>query len=214
MIRTVAAGTLPSTVLVCAVVALGAVDPPKDAPAKEPPAKETPAADTAKPGDAPAAAPPTVVRSDNVLHCTAQKDLPREKLRFLGEEWNTELCLDDASRSTGMGARTEFPAGTAMLFVYPQASLLSFWMKDCLIDMDMVFVDAQGVISGTHEAKRQPLRKRGQTLEVYETSLKRYSSNRRAQFCIELPAGSLKRLKPALGTKIDLDWKAIAARAK
>ena len=187
--------------IACAVLALGAGDPPKDAP-------------TAPPKDTPAADAPTVVLPENILHCRPQKDLPREKLKFLGEEWNTELCLDDASRSTGMGARTEFPAGTAMLFVYPQASMLSFWMKDCLIDMDMVFVDPDGKISATHEAKRQPLRKRGRTLEAYEGSLKRYSSNRRAQFCIELPAGSLKRLKPELGTKIDLDWKAIAARAK
>lgn len=200
-------GVIPANILrgaaiACAALALGAGDPPKDAPRDAP--RDAPASVDA----------PTVVRPDNVLHCAPQKDLPREKLKFLGEEWNTELCLDDASRATGMGARTEFPAGTAMLFVYPQASLLSFWMKDCLIDMDMVFVDAEGKISATHEAKRQPLRKRGQTLEAYEGGLKRYGSNRRAQFCIELPAGSLKRLKPALGTKIDLDWKALAARAK
>ena len=157
---------------------------------------------------------PTVVRSDNVLHCKAQTGLPREKLKFLGEEWDTELCLDGTSRATGMGARTEFPPNTAMLFAYPKPDLLSFWMKDCLIDMDMVFVDAEGKISALHEAKRQPLRTRGQSLDVYESGLKRYSSNRRAKYCIELPAGSIKRLKPSLGQRIELDWASIDSRTK
>ncbi|MFM8732206.1 MAG: hypothetical protein ACKOGJ_06770, partial [Phycisphaerales bacterium] len=73
------------TIVVCALLLV----PPAGAGA--PPSKpEAPKqADTPKPVQA-----PTAVRPDNVLHCTAQTGLPREKLKFLGEEWNTELCLD------------------------------------------------------------------------------------------------------------------------
>ena len=185
-------------------LALGAGAPPKqaDTPPSAPKQSE------------PAADAPTPVRPDNILHCKVRKDLPREKLKFLGEEWDTELCLDDTTRATGMGARTAFPPHTAMLFVYPEPALLNFWMKDCLIDMDMVFVDAEGKISALHAAKREPLRTRAQSLDTYEAGLQRYTSNRRAQFCIELPAGTIKRLKPELGQKIDLDWAAMAKRAK
>ena len=196
--------TIVHATMTCAILlaSVGAGDPPAkpDAPKQ---------AETDKPVQA-----PTVVRPDNVLHCTAQTGLPREKLKFFGEEWNTELCLDETSRATGMGARTEFPPNTAMLFAYSKPDLLSFWMKDCLIDMDMVFVDAEGKISALHEAKRQPLRTRGQSLDAYESGLKRYSSNRRAKYCIELPAGTIKRLKPSLGQKIEIDWASIDARAK
>lgn len=202
--------TIVHATVACAIllVCLGAGDPPAkpDAP------KQT---DAPKPADVPKPAQtPTVVRPDNVLHCTAQTGIPREKLKFFGEEWNTELCLDEASRATGMGARTEFPPNTAMLFAYSKPDLLSFWMKDCLIDMDMVFVDAEGKISALHEAKRQPLRTRGQPLDAYESGLKRYGSNRRAKYCIELPAGTIKRLKPSLGQKIELDWASIDTRTK
>jgi len=196
--------TIVHATMTCAILlaSVGAGDPPAkpDAPKQ---------AETDKPVQA-----PTVVRPDNVLHCTAQTGIPREKLKFFGEEWNTELCLDETSRATGMGARTDFPLNTAMLFAYSKPDLLSFWMKDCLIDMDMVFVDAEGKISALHEAKRQPLRTRGQSLDAYESGLKRYSSNRRAKYCIELPAGTIKRLKPSLGQKIEIDWASIDARAK
>jgi uncharacterized membrane protein (UPF0127 family) len=180
---------------------------PDSSPDARPPAQKP--VEAAKPADA-----PTPVLPDDILHCKPQKDLPREKLRLFDEDWDTELCLDSTTRAIGMGGRTEFPPNTAMLFVYPTPDLLSFWMKDCLIDMDMVFVDADGMICALHEAKRQPLRKLGQAQAKYESSLKRYSSNRAARFCVELPAGSIKRIKPQLGQKLGIDWSAIARRAR
>lgn len=173
-----------------------------------------------------------------MLHCQPQTGLPREKLVFFGSEWECELCLEPMSRSIGMGARESFPPKTAMIFVHPNSSVLSFWMKDCLVDMDMVFVDATGTISAMHEAKLQTLRRQTQTLVSYEAGLKRYGSNRRAKYVIELPAGTLAALKaaekpaanptpapgtpaatptvkaPALGDKIAIDWAALDKRAK
>ncbi len=164
-------------------------------------------------GDPPVA-PTPAPKAETVLHCKAQTNLPREKFKFFDQEWDCELCLNDTSRRTGLGAREEFPAGTAMIFVHPTSSLLSFWMKDCLVDMDMVFVDETGKISATHEAKKQPLRLKSQSLAVYESGLVRYGSNRRAKYVIELPAGSIAKAKPALGQKVDIDWAALDKRAK
>ena len=164
-------------------------------------------------GDPPVA-PTPAPKAETVLHCKAQTNLPREKFKFFDQEWDCELCLNDTSRRTGLGAREEFPAGTAMIFVHPTSSLLSFWMKDCLVDMDMVFVDETGKISATYEAKKQPLRLKSQSLTVYEMGLTRYGSNRRAKYVIELPAGSIAKAKPALGQKVDIDWAALDKRAK
>ena len=193
LIRRTARPALALLLCACAATAVAADDPP--------PVKSKPA-------------PPAQKREEAVLHCTAQKDLPRQKFTFFGEEWNCELCFDDTTRAIGMGAREEFPAGTAMIFVYPRAQMLSFWMKDCFIDLDMVFVDGDGKICATHAAKKQLLRSKGQTLEGYEAGLVRYGSNRRAKYCIELPAGTVARLKPTLGQKIDIDWASLDKRAK
>ena len=138
----------------------------------------------------------------------------RQKFTFFGEEFDCELCLDQTSRNTGMGARTEFPDGTAMIFVHPNPTLLNYWMKDCLIDMDMVMVDDTGIISALHEGVREKLRTKQESLREYEDRLRRYSSYRRAKYVIEFPAGTIARLKPKQGQRIAIDWKSLDSRAK
>lgn len=199
---------------------LAAGDPPKpEAPPKEIP-KDPPAAPAAPATPPPAPKPeppkpaPPAPGPNEMLHCEPQKDLPREKLVFFEEEFDCELCLDETSRATGMGARTDFPAGTAMVFVHPRPIVLSYWMKDCLIDLDIVFVDANGRIAAIHRAKKEPLRRKNEALAIYERRLPRYGSNRMVQFALEFPAGTLDRWQPSLGTRLPLDWKALAARAK
>jgi len=184
----------------------GATDPnlPKSQPSESKPPEVK----------SPVIKPPTVPGPNDVLHVAAQKDLPRATYKLFGEEFDCELCLEPVSREIGMGARTEFPEGTAMIFVHPAPTNLSYWMKDCLIDMDMVMVDRDGFICALHEATREPLRRREETLETYQNRLRRYLSIRRAQYVIEFPSGTIARLKPALGHRVDIDWKALAARAK
>ena len=152
--------------------------------------------------------------ANDVLHVTPQTGLVRQKFTFFGEEFDCELCLDQTSRNTGMGARTEFPDGTAMIFVHPNPTLLNYWMKDCLIDMDMVMVDDTGIISALHEGVREKLRTKQESLREYEDRLRRYSSYRRAKYVIEFPAGTIARLKPKQGQRIAIDWKSLDARAK
>jgi uncharacterized membrane protein (UPF0127 family) len=186
-----------------------------DAPKSEAPKSDAPKSDAPK-SDAPKSAqkPATVPTKDDILEATPRTDLPRERIVLLGEQFDAELCFDEASRATGMGGRSEFPAGTAMIFVHPRAIMLNYWMKDCLIDMDMIFVDSRGRITAIHEATREKLRSTGETKTRYENRLYLYSSRSPAQFVIELPAGSLKRLKPMVGQQLGLDWARYAQRAK
>jgi uncharacterized membrane protein (UPF0127 family) len=186
----------------------------QDAPKQESAKPAAPPPEPAKPAPKPAPKPPTVVTANDVLHVAPQTGLPREKFTFFGEEFDCELCLTPASRNAGMGARTEFPEGTAMIFVHPTPMLLNYWMKDCLIDMDMVMVDDKGVICALHEAVRERLRTKGESLQDYEDRLRRYLSNRRAKFVLEFPSGTIARLQPKLGQRIAIDWKSLDARAE
>jgi uncharacterized membrane protein (UPF0127 family) len=38
-----------------------------------------------------------------------------------------------------------------MLFVYDRPQSVSFWMRNTLISLDMVFIDADGVVQSIHE---------------------------------------------------------------
>lgn len=218
-LRPVAAIALSGAFAAAAMVAgePPAATPPAGAPAGTPaeaPPATAPSTSPGTPATPEAPAPAPAPGPDEVLHCEAQSGLPREKISFFGEEWDCELCLDAESRAVGMGARRSFPAGTAMVFVHPNPQVLSYWMKDCLIDLDIVFVDADGRITAIHEAKHEPLRRKSQPLASYERPLRRYGSNRRVQFALEFPAGTVARLKPTMGQRIAFDRAALVARAR
>ncbi|MBI1304254.1 MAG: hypothetical protein GC172_10775 [Phycisphaera sp.] len=216
--------TISALIAVVGAASVGVAEPPRAAPPAEAPAdgpkKESPKDDASAPKDgksAPGARKPwpaTVPTENDILHVKPQEGLPVETYTFFGEEFRCELCLDETSRSTGMGARSEFPDGTAMIFVHPSPRLLHYWMKDCLIELDIVYVDANGRIATMYEARRERLRQKGETLEAYEARLPRYSSKRQVKYVIELPAGTIARLKPKVGERVPIDWRALDARAK
>ena len=56
---------------------------------------------------------------------------------------HVEVVADDESRAQGLMFRDRLREGTGMLFVFPQTTELSFWMKNTLISLDMVWIDEQ-----------------------------------------------------------------------
>jgi len=65
--------------------------------------------------------------------------------------FNVEVADDPQERAQGLMNR-EFLAGSSgMLFIYPGPQNVSFWMKNTLIPLDMVFVDETGIVRGVHE---------------------------------------------------------------
>ncbi len=209
--------TVSALIAMAGTASIGVAEPPPATPPAEAPA-DGPKKESPKDGKpAPAARKPwpaTVPTENDILHVKPQEGLPVETYAFFGEDFRSELCLDEASRSAGMGARSEFPDGTAMIFVHPHPRVLHYWMKDCLIELDIVYVDANGRIATMYEARRERLRQKTETLEAYEARLPRYSSKRQVKYVIELPAGTLARVKPKVGERIPIDWRALDARAK
>jgi uncharacterized protein len=58
------------------------------------------------------------------------------------------------SRARGLMFRRSLPPGTGMLFIYKRPQPVSFWMRNTLIPLDMVFIDAWGVIRHIHDNAR------------------------------------------------------------
>lgn len=64
--------------------------------------------------------------------------------------FTVEIADDDAERAQGLMNRESLPSGQGMLFIYERPRPASFWMKNTLIPLDMVFVGADGVVRNVH----------------------------------------------------------------
>ncbi len=52
-----------------------------------------------------------------------------------------EVASDDATRMRGLQERTSLALDAGMLFVFFEEDIHSFWMKDTLIPLDMIWLD-------------------------------------------------------------------------
>jgi uncharacterized membrane protein (UPF0127 family) len=65
--------------------------------------------------------------------------------------FDVELALTNEARERGLMYRTEVPAGTGMLFVFPEEAEHVFWMKNTLVSLDMIFLGGDRRIVGIVE---------------------------------------------------------------
>ncbi|MCP4758246.1 MAG: DUF192 domain-containing protein [Planctomycetes bacterium] len=128
-----------------------------------------------------------------------------EQVQIGDQEWLLEVAASQAAIQQGLMGRPSIPVGTGMLFVFDQPAVHRFWMADCLVDIDLIFIDGQGRITATHMMKVEPAQGPGESQTAYEQRLPLYSSRIPSRYAIELPAGSITALGLRAGEPIDLD---------
>jgi len=151
-----------------------------------------------------------------------------EKVSIGGKDFKLEPALTDAVRQKGMGDRTEITEDGGMLFVFPRPRNLYFVMRDCVIPIDIIFLDATGRVTAMHKmVPEEPRTAEEKKLvppydgappeqwsnQKYEDRLKRYPSRYDAQFVIELRGNTLDSLKIKEGDQIKLDLAGLKKRA-
>ena len=154
--------------------------------------------------------------SDGAQPPTKKPAVKTEKVVISGETFDLELSLDDQAREKGLMHRDSIPDHGGMLFVFPDSKVRvqSFWMANCLVDMDIIYLDRRGTVTAVHRMKVEPPQKPGESKDDYERRLPRYPSAYPAQFAIELKAGSLDRLNVKVDQRIALDMNRLKKMAR
>lgn len=152
--------------------------------------------------------------------CDEQTGGDVQAVKIGGKPFFLEIVDDDQERMRGLGGREHIENDGGMLFVFPAPHKTHFVMRDCPIDIDILFLDPTGRVVAMHQMKREDPRREGEgqpgdmTNEKYEDRLVKYPSRFDAQFAIELKGGTLPTLKVKEGDKIDLPLSELKKRAK
>ena len=119
---------------------------------------------------------------DDELDAAFGKDvLIIEASAFACHRFDIYLASNDQQRSRGLMFVRDLPASTGMLFVYDSTRVISMWMKNTFIPLDMVFARRNGTVSSVaHQTEPQ--------------SLRSVASIEPVRFVLELNAGTAKRL--------------------
>jgi uncharacterized protein len=132
-----------------------------------------------------------------------------ERLVIGGQTFDLEVVADPASRAQGLMHRDSIDEHGGMLFIFPdnEVKVQSFWMKNCLVDIDIIYLDPHGRVTATHRMQAQPPQGPEEPEAAYEARMQqtRYPSGYPAQFAIELRSGWLDQLNLKVEDRIDLD---------
>jgi uncharacterized membrane protein (UPF0127 family) len=100
-----------------------------------------------------------------------------------------EVANSRETRKIGLMGRTSIPADGGMLFVFPEDQHVSMWMKNTLVDLTAVFIDARGSVVNIEHMRRKTL-----------TS---HRSGKPVRFVLEISSDSLLAKDISVGSVVD-----------
>jgi hypothetical protein len=103
-----------------------------------------------------------------------------------------EVAATHAARTRGLMWRRELAAGQGMLFLFPEESVQSFWMRNTLIPLDMLFIDARHRIVGIVE-QAEP-----RTLDARTVGVP-------SQYVLEVPGGWTRTRGVTRGATVEFE---------
>jgi uncharacterized membrane protein (UPF0127 family) len=100
-----------------------------------------------------------------------------------------ELAQDESQRQLGLMFRDTLAENQGMLFLFDNEEARAFWMKNTILSLDMIFVNAKNEIVTIHK---------------YTTpySEETYESTKPAKYVLEVNAGFTDRKKISVGDRI------------
>jgi hypothetical protein len=112
-----------------------------------------------------------------------------------GSTVKVELATTDAEQAYGLMGRTSLPEGRGMLFVHGDMAKHPYWMYHCKIGLDIVWMDSDHRIVEMSPDTPPCLGK--------SSTCPNYGGHEVAQYVLELPVGSIKKHRLAVGEKVE-----------
>ncbi|MHB8872144.1 MAG: DUF192 domain-containing protein [Myxococcaceae bacterium] len=102
-----------------------------------------------------------------------------------------EVAATPPTRQRGLMWRKELAEGRGMLFIFPGEEEISFWMKNTLIPLDMIFIATDRTVVGVVQ-RAEPRTLSSRQVEG------------QSQYVLEVPGGWCEKIGLKVGSKVEL----------
>lgn len=119
------------------------------------------------------------------------------KQPIAGQEFTLEIADNNYLLAKGLSARSKLCTNCGMLFVFKTEMTQTFWMKDTLIPLDLIFINSKGIVTDLYTAQPE--------LGKSDFQLTLYQSTSPSLYVIELNAGTSEKIGLKSGSQINLN---------
>ena len=102
------------------------------------------------------------------------------------QNFNLEIADNTYLQAKGLSGRSQLCSKCGMLFIFSYQTTQSFWMKDTLIPLDIIFINTDGQVTDIYTATPEP--------DKSDLQLTLYQSTAPTKYVIELNADVSKKI--------------------
>src|SRR3989338_2758642 len=111
--------------------------------------------------------------------------------------WVAEIADTPAEQEQGLMFRQSMPLNRGMLFVFKDQQPRLFWMKNTLIPLDMIFIDANWRVVKLIQSAEH----------CKEDTCPTYDSERPAKYVLEVNSGQIREKEVKIGARVQTSLK-------
>jgi len=119
------------------------------------------------------------------------------QLQLGGVTIEVEIAADEATRASGYMFREDISDSEGILFVHTSAERLGFWMKNCVVPIDIAYIDSEFRVSDIYTMAPEPTNKARSTYRTYKASTE-------VLYALEVQGGWFASHQVHVGDTIDL----------
>ena len=104
-------------------------------------------------------------------------------VRIGGTNFTVEVADNPEARAKGLSGRASLPPGAGMLFIFEEARVHTFWMKDMMFPLDLVWIGEQCTVASISPNVPPP------TAEQADSDLPRFRPTQPVRYVLEINGG-------------------------
>jgi uncharacterized membrane protein (UPF0127 family) len=126
-------------------------------------------------------------------HIFGEKQLPTTTITISPDvKIEAELAYTDETRMRGLMFRESLPADSGMLFIFPEVDVHSFWMKNTLIPLDLIWLNERKEV--VYFTTAQPCK---------ADPCDSYIPMQKSKYVLEINGGLAKKHNLKVGNRLD-----------